>query len=336
MPTIEDILDAIDTAPIVDAIRAEPLVHWGYEDAAKIVWNVASRFLPGDLERYAACKAVEQHWALKLLDGRTVQFYRGDEADQSVSDYASDVRLIHGYADLVMLTPELRLEVIDWKTAAELDKAWSDRLDDSWQWRLYCAVYGASSFVYRGIEKSSLAPRIPGMPYDWGKAPMKELRYTPSVANNGDVLEQLASTFVSRDALEEYFPFGHWPRRMPEACRSFGQRCAYWDVCRGGVPEPEGLYTSKPLSYSGMGRFLNCNEHYRLATLTGVRESSPATDLGNAVHRGTAALYAQFNRLKETFYGDDEADAAAGEAGSPDSDGSAGEQGHSVPAEPVA
>lgn len=308
MPSTDEILERIELEPVVAAIRAEPIAHWSYEDAAKIVWNVANRFLPRDLETYREVHGIEQHWALQLIHSGGVQKFFDDEVAW-VLEHQPSRQLIHGFTDLVMVREDGQHDVLDWKTASELDKAWNDRLADSWQWKLYLAVYEAQTFIYRGLDKSALAPRIPGQPYDWGKAPIKELRYQAPESNRRDVLNWIAGSMAMRDTLDARFPAGHWPRHMPDACRSFGQRCAHWDECRGkGEPTP-GMFQTKAFSYSGITKFLNCPEHYRLATVTGHREPSPATELGNAVHRGTAALYAQFNQLRKDFYGDAAPDA---------------------------
>jgi hypothetical protein len=321
------ILEAIDWEPVVAAIRAEPLVHWGYEDAAMMVWNATARFLPSDLETCDFAKAIEQHWALDLRPGREMAVYFGAGADEIVA--AHPATTAHGYTDLVLATDDYigLTYLFDWKTASALDGSWQAALADSWQWRIYCAVYGADNFAYRGIDKSVLEPRTPGKPYDWTRAPLKQVSFTADGGLRAEVINYLATNMAMRDTLAARFPFGRWPRRMPDACWQYRQRCAFWDNCRDAAKDVTDVFMPKPLSHSGITKFLNCPESYRLATVTGHRGGSTATELGKALHRGMAAVYEQFKTLKEKFY---ETDTARARASAPPVAGGAGHEGGSA------
>ena len=181
---------------------------------------------------------------------------------------------VHGYIDVRGVTESGERVIIDWKTAnGELDKKWTERLLDSWQWRIYAYATNATHVLYRGVSRNG-AFRTVTIEVPPNNATQVELHIQQLHAMRG----LLTSSAVP------------WPRNKPEACNAFGRPCPHLAICRGGLPTPQGV--GKPThSYSSLKVFQLCPERARLDAVLATDEDSEEASFGRIVHAGLAAAY---------------------------------------------
>lgn len=238
----------------------------------EMVWAAGEQWLSRDLLDFKPGVSIEQEEIIEMSEG--LKF----KAVMDVSAISQGT-----YKPLDQFKDERLL--IDWKTAGgELSQAWRDRLVDSWQWRLYSAMQGASVFSYRGVSRRDLST--------------KEVIIKVPETNFQESMEYLRASNKLREQLKT---FDVWPRNMPHACGAFGYECPYYTDCIS-YSMPRQVPEDRPMSYSRLKEFYLCPERCRRGLIeTEVEQEDEAPSIGSAFHRGIAALYEE--AIKLNVYG---------------------------------
>lgn len=314
MPTIRDwneINAYLDWDAIKRAVRnpatAETLLFAPPGDGTvlKMIERALVRWAPRDCYTMEFV-ATEQHLFLPPEGGTQGMLYNGVSLPMRAP-------IAHGFLDniWVLRTPWKSLDetmvgavfINDWKTTrGTLDKTWVDRLEMSWQWKLYAAMSGAEYMIYRGVGvREGEREHIMKLP------PAEILREV--VQHQFAGYKAAAALYESRTSPEH----PAWPRHMPYACGAYGNKCPYTDDCVTNsspfVTISSGVL-EKPWSYSSGERLSLCPERHRryLIRREGLDLSEDPGDnldeteetlLGAAFHRGMEEAYKQLKQLKE-------------------------------------
>ncbi len=278
-----DIRDELDWPTVVEAIKSSnigsvKLADWDIEDAIRVCHMAAERWLHDDV-RYG--------YQLTHLETRF--------------DIKTKLPPVAGVIDLGLRSEE-GLILVDWKTSRNtLDLNWQQRLLDSFQWRIYAAVTGATKFKYRGMTR----PKGVGRNQDPEDkiVEFKELTIDIPQTNRQEVIEQLGGFYAMRNSLTFKSVTGIplnpiWPRNG-RSCFSFGRRCDYYADCQG-FSAPRGIPQSlHQVSSSQLDEFLLCPERYRRGQLANDgddpvgKSDSEESSFGRVVHIGLAEIWRQ-------------------------------------------
>lgn len=279
IPEFKDIVSQFDMEAVAEAIwtpkrEGLPKPHYTldeFENIKEMIWVAAEKWVPRDL------------------------------VDLQIDSIEDEVRYpiagteIKGYLDLSGTLNGLikpfdeyagKRMIVDWKTRnGELDTRWRTRLIDSWQWKMYAAMTGATIVNYRGVSRRE------------GSPPREIILAVPqTVAEEVDVFAtQLIKT---RENLIQ-LGLSPWPRNMPDACREgTAYECPFKLDC-DNYSMPMFTPLSKVMSYTEFHRFMECPELSRRMQVEapGVDETE-ASNIGSGFHSGMAALYTQLKNIK--------------------------------------
>lgn len=161
--------------------------------------------------------------------------------------------------------------IVDWKTDNNkiIDK---DKYKYSWQWKIYCFIYGADLFSYRVISKQT------------GEIKEILLNFTNDLFYQ--TKNYIYQCCLLRNTLKDFLTY---PRNMPFACNAYGRECLHKKACWSDNVE-KAFVPVREFSYSGISTFLLCPERYRLDSLLG-KEETRELGIGKAVHDCLALLY---------------------------------------------
>lgn len=263
MIQLDDILSSVDLEKVQQAICVyeqdeKPMADFDIEDARKLVWTAAEKWLVRDLTEFTLDRV---------------------EKEQIINDF----KFVMDLSGMILGNNKPfqdfgnKRYIIDWKTSKNsLTTEWKDRLINSWQWRLYSDVVDASLFVYRGLSRNG---------------DTKEVLIQVPEENGQEALEQRISIGREIHALRD-IGAAVWPRNMPFACGAYGRDCEFMKDCQD-YSMPKGVPPEKLLSYSYMSTFQLCNEKARRYAMGHNNDNSDETNFGRAVHRGLAELWRQ-------------------------------------------
>jgi PD-(D/E)XK nuclease superfamily len=274
LPSVESYFEQLDLEKIADAIvgpdGAPKIAEYDFQDAKRMIWAAAEKWLPRDIY--------------------DMQITGVEEEYQTTVELAYGPQLFRGFMDVTgMLKGNVSVTqkyagkkcVVDWKTTHNtLDAIWEERHRDSWQWKNYLHFGEAEVMLYRGISRTEgktrevVIPRPPGL--------------------SEALMGQITGVALQREVLiVAELPV--WPRKMPGSCGSFGRECPYFGDCRDGSMPQQAVLPGRSFSYSSMELFSLCPERYRRDKLTedAGGEETDESLFGNAVHAGLAELYRQ-------------------------------------------
>lgn len=265
------------------------LAEHDFEALALMTVAAARRWALDDMGKIGG---IEQRFLVSVPENAELPCERWPLATKEAEEklLADGARLLKGFTDLIItkrFSEGDRHVVVDWKTAGDVGPAWRDRLQHSWQAKLYCWANQSPRCVFRGVQRDG---RTAEVVVEWPVlSPV-----TGNVAfNDSDAEQYVRSAFAIRESQTS----APWARAMPHACNAFGRPCEHLPMCNenthpGGIP-------SGPLSYSGIETMLLCPERYRLGKLLAVadEDTDARTALGRAFHSGMEALYQQLARL---------------------------------------
>ncbi len=270
---LETILAEIDLEKVAKAILTDKngeeitLALFDFEDAKRLVWLAAEKWLPRDL------------FEIKL---------GGLEAKQEMAIPYQRLPA-KGFLDVAGTTRGLidpfkpfagKPVIIDWKTTKnDLKNAtdWKRRLLDSNQWVCYSSMYKASVFIYRGLSRNGSTAEL------IIKVPENTERRS---------IEYISGVGVQVNALRDN-GFTVFPMNQPFACNAYGRVCPYKKDCEEYTMPRQALSEDKQLSYSFMNTFLLCPERARRESLQEEGNGSDETIFGQCVHSGVAELWKQ-------------------------------------------
>lgn len=267
--TLDELLERVELGKVDAAVQlvreGQPaLKEYDIEDARRMVVAAAEKWL---LKDWGAWADVKTELSLSYSIGAWGQ--------------------INGIIDLTgTLQTSKQPFILDWKTSRNtLDEEWSRRQKDSWQWRLYSLMTGATTVIYRGLSRPKL---------DRGKWKCDTREIVLEVPeNNGEIVgAYLDGVIGMRQTLVE-MGLDVWPMYKPGACGAFGQVCPFLPDCRQGTM-PRSKVMDRDMSYTQLERFSLCPEKHRRMLLDGVgKDESEEALFGQAVHRGLSDLYSQ-------------------------------------------
>lgn len=279
MYKLEEIINHFDLTEVRKAVQGEiegGLVLFEVQPCFDMVWVAIEKWLARDAYVFDI-QATEEH-------------------------FTTFKHLAHGITDLrgIIKRPFKTIEeqyvgkqfVLDWKTSrSTLDKTWQDRLEGSWQWKLYAAHWDTGLIFYRGVN-----PR--GETREFILEPPEDVYYSAE--------QQFRQIKESRDnyLVKDIFP---WARNMPFACTAYGRDCEYIPTCHSEEYPRNTKELIKeiqsPLSYSSMQRFMLCPEKHRRYLLdqagADLQGNTEETSKGRAVHRGLEVVYNQLMELQK-------------------------------------
>ncbi len=270
--TVEEIIASLDLDKVAEAIIVDPeskteILGFEVEEVKRLVISAATKWLLGDL------KYLEED-TLLIESPFTVDF--NGIATRGIIDLGAKINEKHYSSKYRGKTV-----VADWKSASgALDKAWQDRLTQSYQWALYASVHKAELVSYRGVSRTGTTREllIEVSPFHLDLA----ARHFTQV---GGMITSLM------DSGAEVYPM-----HKPSACGQYGTTCPFLDDCTGDKAPRYSLNSADLIiSYSSAERFLTCPEKYRRLSQTENRglDGSESTRTGAAFHRGIAELYLQ-------------------------------------------
>lgn len=288
-----EVSEQIDWEAVGAAHRSVKLPEHDYKALALMTSRAAARWVPGDLGKIGD---VEQRFLVTVPEheDQQVTHYCRATKDLEVELQCSGVSMFKGFVDLTLDDPaenanEDVLTVVDWKTTSDVGPQWRERLQHSWQAKLYCWAHSAQRFVFRGVERNG---RTAEVVIEW---PIYN-EFGRLAFCDADAENHVRQAFATRAAQSRS---NHWTMHTPWACRAYGRQCEHYGHCTNNTA-PRGPGPTGPLSYSSIETLLLCPERYRLDALL-VQESSEddRTALGSAFHQGMAELYGQLKRLNQ-------------------------------------
>lgn len=270
-PPVEDYWNQLDSDKIAAAITTSEkglvkLTEWDFEDAKRLIWNAAEKWLPRDLSEFIiAPDGIEKRMSLDWGGKLQVKGYIDIEGTfrgtiKPFTEYAGDKF------------------VLDWKTSKNtLDTDWRERLIDSWQWRFYHTGNDAKVIIYRGLSRNGET---------------KEVLLAPPVSTKEETLEYIRGTIAMRQSLIQ-LGATVYPRHRPFACHAYGRECPFYADCDNYDTIPKVALLDSEMSYSRLEHLLLCPEKHRRLVLQNDADDSEETDFGQAVHRGLAEVWRQ-------------------------------------------
>ena len=249
----------------------EDFLNFDYEQIKDAVYNAAENWLPQDAD--------------KLIIGIEEEVEVPFEGWEEGGEVPEQARRAKGVIDLILLSREGKLGIVDWKTCGAQALPETEKYTKSWQWRMYVAAWAGQ---YRP-EDIEVQYRVVSRGLQLGTISLQPTEFSVS-----RVREYMQATAAMNDALA---PFTVWPQRMPGACKAFGRQCPYEADCHMGTM-PRGVMPRKDLSFSYLERFLLCPERARRAELEPDRDGSEEAGFGSAFHRGIAEVYRQVKEGK--------------------------------------
>jgi hypothetical protein len=259
-------LDAVESAILNDENGKPQLLAHQFEDAKRMAWTAAEKWLVSDLN---------------MLDASSLRIE--EKFNIQLGGYP-----VRGFLDLrgqyKSGADRGKVVIADWKTTVgALDLTWQNRLVDSKQWKLYSIVPPGAEFIeYRGVNIKGATRSVYLQAWTMPDLQEKVETYFGSIGT-------MQASLADRDI---------WPQSMPGACGQYGQVCPFLEGpagCRSGSPPKYLLPASEiALSYSGAGRFLACPEKFRrLKRAEAGLDSTDSTRLGVCTHRGLQEIYIQ-------------------------------------------
>jgi hypothetical protein len=238
------------------------------------------------------CIIAGRRWLARDLEDLQIL---GLEEEVFIDDIPGQRTPFHGFIDGWGVltgkgTPTLqpyvgRIAAWDWKTTknhVENSKGdWKQKMIDSWQWPIYSTAKDVRIFMYRGISTT------------YKTTEEVILQTVPTTSQ--EVKEYLSGVYAQR---QSYVDLGLtvWPRRKPDSCNAFGRPCPYLTDC-DEYTMPQIAPGDRQLSYSSANTLLLCPERHRRDSLTGNREETDSTVVGQAFHRGMQEMYEQGRKL---------------------------------------
>lgn len=256
-------LDSVEAAILNDENGKPCLLAHQFEDARKMCWEAATKWLVSDLNEFDADSVGFEERFDIVLGGYPTRGYLDFRGQYKRGENRGMVC------------------VVDWKTSGgDLDLTWQGRLVDSKQWRLYSIIPPTAEFIsYRGINTKGKTREV-----------YLDLRGAVGIAKDvenyfsgvGDMLRA-----VSHREL--------WPQNKPSACGMFNSVCPFKTDCDNGTSPLYSLpFEDIALSYSGAQRFMQCPEKYRrIKKAEAGIDGSNETLLGGATHAGLESIWRQ-------------------------------------------
>lgn len=199
-------------------------------------------------------------------------------------------------ADKISVNPSLII-VDDWKTTKKpLGKKydadqWAQRLDDSWQWRLY--IY----FLKRRFPKHNFRFRYRGISVD-RDSPCRELVISSESSYfNAQIAKVETYLRLQAKAIEGWISEDRWPEYRSSGCFAYGRECPEIVVCSTTGNE-KGLVQIDHLSHSFLEKVVTCPERARMGKLKERQDEDKSLTLGKAVHAALAVAYLQIQQAQ--------------------------------------
>jgi len=178
--------------------------------------------------------------------------------------------------------------IIDWKTRdGELDQRWRDRLIDSWQWKIYASLTGASVISYRGVSSRC---------YDDGCA-TKEILLGVHDTCVKETFDYIRGVQLQRQALVNV-GMDIWPRNMPDACFKYSYECPFKYDCDHYTMPRYVPKSDREMSYTSLGQFQRCPEFARRMENAPEADDTDTSNKGDAFHKCIAEVYRQASKIK--------------------------------------
>lgn len=271
-PPVEQYFEQLDQEKIAQAIihdedgKEVKLTEWDFEDAKRLIWNAAEKWLVRDLrELIVAPDGFEKRMSLEWGGSKPMKGYIDMEGQ-----LRGTIKPFIDYAG--------RPFVLDWKTSKNtLDTEWRERLIDSWQWRIYHAATDCGVIIYRGLSRNG---------------DTKELLIAPPETTKREVQEYVSGALAMRNALVT-LGAEVYPRHKPYACHAYGRECPFYTDCDNYDSIPRQALEDKEMSYSRLEHLLLCPEKHRRLIIEAGADDSEETTFGQAIHRGLAETWRQ-------------------------------------------
>ena len=280
IPKFSDIVSQLDMEAVSEAIftpkregHAPPKYTLDeFENIKEMVWAAAEKWLGRDLVDFRFDDIESE--------------IRYPVAGTEIKGYVDLGGTLNGHVKPFDEFPGARM-IVDWKTrGGELDTRWRSRLIDSWQWKMYAAMNGATVFNYRGISTRT-----------YPETQTREIIIAVPHTVREEVEALAIQLITTRDKLIN-LGLSPWPRHMPDACRDgTPYECPFKLDC-DNYTMPAFTPVSKVMSYTEFHRFMECPELSRRMQLEPEADESEATNIGNGFHSAMANLYTQARSIK--------------------------------------